>query len=92
MVLQLSQILTHDGAAASILAGPRSGDGDTASGGGRSRAGRHDESERGAEASDDDGDVEESKVDNENTRRGPLSAVSGVRTNVARLWLRCPNI
>lgn len=53
----------------------RSDSSDAINGGGRSRGAKHDESERGA-ASEDDGDNEESKVDPDSARRGPLSSVS----------------
>lgn len=53
----------------------RSGDGDATNGVSRSRGARHEESERGG-GSEDDGDNEESKVDSDSARRGPLSSVS----------------
>ena len=64
----------------------RSGDGgDATNGGGRGRGGiRHDEADRGA-VSEEDGDNEESKVDSDSARRGPLSSVSreGIRINAS---------
>lgn len=54
----------------------RSVDGDATNGGGRGRGIRHEEAERGA-VSEEDGDNDESKVDSDSARRGPLSSVRG---------------